>query len=51
MYKVRYKNILKLPNVVPFVTELVPRLGSSFKRSCIVEVLKDNQNHIITLHL
>lgn len=39
--------ILKLSNIHPFVPKLVPGLGSSFKRSCIVEVLKE-QNNIIT---
>lgn len=43
---VLYKN-LKLPNIHPFVPKLVPGLGSSFKRSCIVEVLKEQ---IIELH-
>lgn len=49
MYKkVHYKNISKLPDIVPFVTKLVPRLGSRFKRSCIVEVLKETKAHDYT---
>lgn len=43
------QNFLKLPNIHPFVPKLVPGLGSSFKRCCIVEVLKQKQTkHIIT---
>lgn len=33
------QNFLKLPNIHPFVPKLVPGLGSSFKRRCIVEML------------
>lgn len=42
---VLYKT-LKLPNIHPFVPKLVPGLGPSFKRSCIVEMLKE-QKHTI----
>lgn len=45
--KCALQNFLKLPNIHPFVPKLVPGLGSSFKRSCIVEVLKE-QKDIIT---